>query len=761
MGPQPLGPQDPPAVGPFELLARLGSGGMGRVYLAQAPDDGRPVAVKVVDADYARGRDYLPRFRAEVTAARTVRSPYVAALVDADPEGPTPWLATEYVRGGSLRDLVHECGALPELTVRQLGAGLAEALTAIHEAGLAHRDLTPANVLLTPDGPRVIDFGIARAAGAPALTRTGAVLGTPGYMAPEQAAGFRAGPAGDLYALGAVLVYAVTGSGPHLVPGPLGASTVLPGVLARLGGRGPDLRAVPATLRPLLRELMAHDPMDRPIARLLRARLLAGDASGQSGSDLDFEPDWLPEPVRAALARDSAAAEGYLRPPDPRPLDTGDTGGTGGTGGSGRTSATAGLGRALIRLGGALSKETGPGLSRRAVLLTGATVAAAAGGLGWAAARRQPPAPPSKPPFLDPLWQVSSAPPLLQFAPAPAYHLVLYTDETRLIALDRRSGQQVWAYSTDSLMTDPVVSGQLAFALSGGSVLCVSVPDGALNSAIGPLLSEELGTIMPSTLLAADDYTVYGGGPVQAPVVGLPVSFAWFALPPATERTRWAFTDPIAPTGLIYDTTSAFRGLTPRNQLIFADDTGHLVARATANGRKLWAYPARGYIWQPGTTSVTRSSWATLAPDGSRLYLPVGQDESMLQSLGAADSSELHHDYLPHGAQGPWTPAAVYQDLVLTACGEPLLRAYDAADLRLRWTCPLPAPPAPARPMVVRDSLFVPGALGHLYRVDLRRQRVDGIFAPDSRFGAEWRLATDGTLLYAGFGLALYALTAP
>lgn len=304
MGPLPLGAHDPQSVGPYELLARLGAGGMGQVYLARGPA-GRPAAVKVVRDDYAKEHDFRPRFRAEVAAARAVSSPFVVPLIDADPEAELPWLATEYVRGTALRELVVGCGPLPEQAVRLLGAGLAEALAAIHSTGLSHRDLTPANVLLTREGPRVIDFGIARAAGAPELTRTGAVIGTPGYIPPEQAAGFRAGPAGDVFALGSVLVLAATGSGPF------GPSTTLPRMLARVLatpslGRGPDLRAVPQGLRPLLAAALARDPADRPTARELREQLLPGLES------LTYGPSWLPAPVIAALERQLAEVDGFL-----------------------------------------------------------------------------------------------------------------------------------------------------------------------------------------------------------------------------------------------------------------------------------------------------------------------------------------------------------------------------------------------------------------------------------------------------------------
>jgi hypothetical protein len=308
-------------------------------------------------------------------------------------------------------------------------------------------------------------------------------------------------------------------------------------------------------------------------------------------------------------------------------------------------------------------------------------------------------------------------------------------------------------------MTDPVVSGHRVLALNGNTRLCLDAATGPPPTTVRSVRTDQ-GPIVPSTLVAADDRAVYGGGPVPE-AGGLPTAFSWFALPPGADKAVWSFAEQLELSGLIYTTSSAFRGLYPPDLLLFADDTGFVVARSAAAGSWRWSYPARGLGWQRGLNSVIRSSWACASADGGRLFLPIYQDESVLQSLDTADRSELRHVRLPSGAGGPWTPAVVHGDVVITACGEPLLRAYDPATLELRWTCPLPAPPAGAQPLVVRDSLYVPGALGHLYQVDLRRRRVSGVFAPDSRFGAEWRLATDGTLLFASFGPALYALDVP
>ncbi|WP_137034799.1 serine/threonine-protein kinase, partial [Streptomyces albus] len=211
---QPLEPEDPRTLGDYRLLRRLGAGGMGRVYLARSAG-GRTVAVKVVHPQHAVDEEFRVRFRREVAAARRVGGAWTAPVLDADTDGPVPWVATGYVAGPSLTQAVAGHGALPEAAVRVLGAGLGEALRHVHGLGLVHRDVKPSNVLLTLDGPRLIDFGIARAMeGTASLTSTGVSVGSPGYMAPEQILGERVTGAADVFALGAVLAYAATGRAP-------------------------------------------------------------------------------------------------------------------------------------------------------------------------------------------------------------------------------------------------------------------------------------------------------------------------------------------------------------------------------------------------------------------------------------------------------------------------------------------------------------------------------------------------------------------
>ncbi|WP_051828478.1 serine/threonine-protein kinase [Streptomyces bicolor] len=292
---QPLKPDDPGRVGDYRLLGRLGSGGMGTVYLGRSRG-GREVAVKVVRERAGRDAHYRARFRREVAAARTVTGAFTAALLDADPEAEAPWLVMEYLPGLSLREAVETYGGLPTDALRLLAAALAEALADIHRAGLAHRDLKPGNIMLTARGPRVIDFGISRPADALALTVPGTLLGTPGFMSPEQASGGVAGPAGDIFGLGAVLAFSATGQEPF--SGPDRAA-----VLERVRQARTDLRGITdRRLRSLIAACLHPEPHRRPAATALLDRLGEPTASVQGTG-------WLPAPLAEAIDRTVARAE--------------------------------------------------------------------------------------------------------------------------------------------------------------------------------------------------------------------------------------------------------------------------------------------------------------------------------------------------------------------------------------------------------------------------------------------------------------------
>ncbi|MEK8172044.1 serine/threonine-protein kinase [Streptomyces sp. M19] len=306
----PLEADDPQFIGAYRLLMRIGAGGMGRVYLGRS-SGGRTVAVKAVHPHIALDEEFRARFRREIQAARRVGGAWTAPVLDADPDARVPWVATGYVAGPALSQAVTEEGALPERTVRALGAGLAEALAAVHALGLVHRDVKPSNVLLTLDGPRLIDFGIARATDATAsLTSTGASVGSPGYMAPEQILGESVDGAVDVFSLGAVLTYAATGRPPF--PGDSSAA-----LLYKVVHEEAELGAgLTGELRDLVAACLAKRPADRPTRnrscaasprrRRLRARR-AGLAAGARGGARQQAGDGAARP-RSVGARARARA---------------------------------------------------------------------------------------------------------------------------------------------------------------------------------------------------------------------------------------------------------------------------------------------------------------------------------------------------------------------------------------------------------------------------------------------------------------------
>ncbi|MEY2242578.1 serine/threonine-protein kinase [Streptomyces sp. BF23-18] len=287
---QPLGADEPTVVGPYRLLGRLGSGGMGRVYLGRSAG-GRTVAVKIVHPHFALDEEFRARFRREVEAARRVGGAWTAPVLDADPEAPVPWVATGYAAGPSLTSAVVDGGPLPVHSARVLGAGLAEALTAVHALGLVHRDVKPSNVLLTLDGPLLIDFGIARATdGTASLTSTGVSVGSPGYMSPEQILGKGVTGAADVFSLGAVLAYAATGEPPF--PGDSSAS-----LLYKVVHEEPRLDLLEGELRELVAACLAKQPAARPTPGEVAVRL------APQGAARLVSAGWLPGALVERVSR--------------------------------------------------------------------------------------------------------------------------------------------------------------------------------------------------------------------------------------------------------------------------------------------------------------------------------------------------------------------------------------------------------------------------------------------------------------------------
>ena len=293
----PLLDSDPREVGPYLIRGRLGQGAMGHVYLAFAPP-GPAYAIKVLRPDFAGDGEFRRRFAREVDAARSVHSPFVNAVTDADPHAQTPWLASHFIPGPPLNVAVNLAGPFPPRSVAHLGVGIGLALQAIHTAGVVHRDLKPGNVLIASDGPRVIDFGIARASDASMLTSTGMRLGTPSFMAPEQVSGDVVGAAADVWAVGGMLVYAATGRTPF------GDGNAM-AILYRVEHHEPDLAGMDPALAAIASQCLAKDAEARPtpakLIEMCRAALYGGVDSAPALAGAD-PTGWLSPAIAQDLA---------------------------------------------------------------------------------------------------------------------------------------------------------------------------------------------------------------------------------------------------------------------------------------------------------------------------------------------------------------------------------------------------------------------------------------------------------------------------
>ncbi|WP_250289527.1 MULTISPECIES: serine/threonine-protein kinase [unclassified Frankia] len=300
----PLAADDPRSVGPYRLHGRLGEGGMGVVYQAFAPDD-TPVAIKLPHLNVAADPEFRARFRQEVTAARRVRGAFVAEVLDADVDAPRPWMATAYVDGVSLADAVRRRGRLDGPTLMSLAVGLAEALVVIHAAGVVHRDLKPANIIMDWDGPKVIDFGIARLSDATMNTKTGFSIGTIAWMAPEQLSGERAGPAADIFAWGTCVAFAATGRHPFAAGTPAAS-------MARVLGDAPDLEGVPEPFASVVAWALAKPPAQRCTAVGAVASLTGRQIYGVTEAERVAT-----RVIRGGLGLDDASAAGPFGPSRP------------------------------------------------------------------------------------------------------------------------------------------------------------------------------------------------------------------------------------------------------------------------------------------------------------------------------------------------------------------------------------------------------------------------------------------------------------
>ncbi|MEJ3654271.1 serine/threonine-protein kinase [Actinomycetes bacterium KLBMP 9759] len=507
---------DPRRIGPYQLLGRLGSGGMGQVYASTGPHG--PVAVKVVHAWLAHDEQFRARFAGEVKASRKVVGPWTAAVVDADPEADVPWLATEYVPGVPLDDAVRAAGPLPPAAVHYLASNLARALATIHAAGLVHRDVKPANVLLAADRPRLIDFGISRALDGTRMTGTGATIGTPAYMSPEQAEGRRIGTSSDLFSLGSVLVTASTGRGPF------GEGTPL-SMIRKVLSATPELGNLTEPVRTLVAACFARDPAARPTAAQLADALEPLPSSLARGwmpvGVAALLPPPLPrEPMISAAAAEPppAPASGPVSGPSVPPFSTGPSG-PGGPSSSGWAPV-----------------EAQPGTSRRRFLIGAGAIGAVAVGAGagfaipaltsGTAVPTDGPGPAALPSGQPrELWTVTPGG-KVQALTADAGAVYVSSDDSSIYALDPETGRPKWTYAVRSPLRNPV-----QFA-DGGVVL---VGDGyittAVDAASGALRWENEKVWMLGS----------GGGLVvgKATWAGSFDSYDVIGLDPATGQERW------------------------------------------------------------------------------------------------------------------------------------------------------------------------------------------------------------------------------
>jgi outer membrane protein assembly factor BamB len=474
----PLEADDPRVIGDFRLQARLGAGGMGRVYLGFSPA-GRAVAVKVIHPHLARDPSFASRFQREVAAAQAVNAVYAAPVVAAGPNDTPPWLATAFVPAPPLQDVVATAGPLPEEAVWKLAAGLAEGLRAVHASGLVHRDLKPGNVLLAADGPRLIDFGIAQVVDGTRLTTTGGVLGTPSYMSPEQARGDSVGPPSDIFSLGGVVHFAATGQPPF-------GSGIPAALLYKIVFGEPDLDGLPPQLRSLVAACLDKNPAARPTPAQLATALMPAMPNQFTPSRLAF---W-PEPVerfindyRARLDQGSPQAPQAPGTWPPAPSAGGWQPAGEPTAGRmpGDMPAPPLLGATTVRqrqAGGRHARETLPvaGMNRRRALAALAGAATAGIGIaGWEVAAHAGPGKPKVAAFQLPkvaagkvAWRFNANANVSSVVEA-GKTVYVATTKNAVYALNAATGRQLWKSTTTSMINDSIMLAGSSLVISGSN----------------------------------------------------------------------------------------------------------------------------------------------------------------------------------------------------------------------------------------------------------------------------------------------------
>ncbi|MFC1406215.1 MULTISPECIES: protein kinase domain-containing protein [Streptacidiphilus] len=762
---QPLESDDPAAIGAYRLIARLGAGGMGRVYLARS-GGGRTVAVKVVRPELAESADFRSRFRREVEAAQSVSGAYTAPVVDYDHDAATPWLATAYVLGPSLAEAVDAHGPLPERSVAVLGAVLAEALQAIHGSGLVHRDLKPSNVLLSADGPRVIDFGIARALDGGALTSTGVVVGSPGFMSPEQASGRAVSPASDIFSLGSVLAFAATGHGPF-------GSDSVASLLYRVVHEAPDLDDLPPSLREPVGACLAKEPAER-ITPAELSRLLA-----PAGTPTLLRTAWLPAEVASDIASHAARVMD-MEAPEAGPADSGTvllgpaTGASPDTAVLGRTPPPA-PGPAPLR-----TTAVAPATPGRRRVLTGAlsvgAVAVVGGGVALALTRGSGGSGPTPGPTHSPTATTASrsagpttaAPSYATHAPgvAPApvwvykgsslaevpvvpYHGTLLVSGANLTAIDARGGKQQWQ--------GPELGSAFASPPIGiGAGVVVSVGYTATNEpaliATDPTTGAERWHLLEpaalafTSVLAVDDKRAYLLGskyPLDANgkaviTIGDPTTKAVIAVDLQTRKVAWTQMRKASADDQV---TGSVAG----KYLVYTNDQNNIVVRDTTTGVQLWSkdFGLKNFQSQVDPLIVG----GDLYVGGPQLLGFTVADGK--QVLSAKDSSGGSFG-VPAIAEGVLYAADLRGDRVV---------ALNAATGSQQWECVVPDGPFTSTLVVVGPTLFTGSFVGGngVYAIDRKNGKILWNYRTTSN-DKDWWLATDGTLLYGVVGDEVHAL---
>ncbi|WP_406450631.1 serine/threonine-protein kinase [Streptomyces sp. NBC_00876] len=682
---KPLLHDDPSHIGSYRLAARLGSGGMGTVYLARTPG-GATVALKTVHAHIAADASFRTRFRLEADAARVIGGVHGAQVVDADPLAQVPWLATEYVLGPPLDDAVAVSGPLPEAAVRAVGAALCGALGQLHRSDVVHRDLKPSNVMITGYGPKVIDFGIARALGDDRLTQVGAAAGTPAFMSPEQAGGQEHTPAGDVFALAGVLVFAATGHGPF-------GSGQPADLLYRVRYADPDLSGVPAALAPVLARALSKDPALRPDTGELAAAL--HDGHGEFA-------DHLPHPLLSEISRRAAEVWQVCPPRLPAPEEPAVT----------VTSAPA-------------PRRAGP--SRRGFLvLAGAAGAGAVAGGGlwlWSgrsapkSAAKNPPKPgpsgsgavTSPPGPWDLLWTSGKGKADEAMPPLFVDKGIVVKTGGQLRGIDPADGSELWMFFPTFFEGRPVTDGSSLYWIGGATsddfvVATVDTDTGRQDRTLTALSALKAPKGASAELLCATADTVYlTAGDDSAETFDRHL----YAVNARTGKLRWRTALRDRKDG--YGYTGAF-GKVIGDRIVVGQTSNDLILSAfdTGSGKEQWRTSLTSAA---DNFSTPASTGAQLAHDGTHLYL----GSTVLMSVGLSNGTvvwEFGRDRDFGGVvngDDRYGPPAVKDGVVYAAEGGRGIVAVETERGELLWDTAVPdgsATTAAAPPVVSGKYLY-------------------------------------------------------